>query len=110
MTMVQEITVQEAARRTRRSPETIRRWIWSGRLPAVKRGNAYYVDVTHLDGLVIEMGAGGRVPGAPGPGQPGSLGAWLTDLDNWKSGLASRGSAASQTAGDLVIEDRHARR
>jgi excisionase family DNA binding protein len=118
MTAVQEITVREAAHRTRRSPETIRRWIWSGRLPAVKRGNTYYVDVVHLDGLAVEMGGAGHAAGAPGapdpagapgPAGPGSLRAWLADLGEWKSGLAGE-PAAGRTASDLVIEDRHARR
>jgi excisionase family DNA binding protein len=110
MTMVQEITVREAARRTHRSPETIRRWIWSGRLPATKRGNTYYVDVAHLDGLTVEMGEMGDAGQAAGGG---NLGAWLAELDTWKSGLAASGLTAAgsrQTASDLVIEDRHARR
>jgi excisionase family DNA binding protein len=109
----QEITVREAARRTHRSPETIRRWIWSGRLPAIKRGNTYYVDVTHLEGLVIELGTAGHASGTPGQTQPGSLRAWLADLDTWKSGLTAAGltgAQSSRTASDLVIEDRHARR
>jgi excisionase family DNA binding protein len=109
MTAVQEITVREAAHRTHRSPETIRRWIWSGRLPAVKRGNTYYVDVVHLDGLVVEMAGASHAPAAAAdPVQQGSLGAWLADIGSWKSGLAT--DAASETASDLVIEDRHARR
>jgi excisionase family DNA binding protein len=113
---VQEITVREAARRTHRSPETIRRWIWSGRLPAIKRGNTYYVDVTHLDGLAVEMGIAGHgvhAPGTPGQTQPGSLRSWLADLGTWKSGLTAAGLTGPQacrTASDLVIEDRHARR
>ena len=109
MTAVPEITVREAAYRTRRSPETIRRWIWSGRLPAIKRGNTYYVDVAHLDGLAVEMGAASHAPASPGPVQPGSLRAWLADVVTWKSGLAAAG-AAGTTASDLVLEDRHARR
>ena len=97
--------MREAAHRTHRLPETIRRWIWSGRLPAIKRGNSYYVDVAHLDGLAVEMGAAGHAPEASG----GSLGAWLADLGRWKSGLAAAG-LPGRTASDLVIEDRRARR
>ncbi len=110
MTAVQEVTVREAALRTHRSPETIRRWIWSGRLPAVKRGNTYYVDVAHLEGMVVEMEAGSHAAQSPGPARPGSLGAWLAEVDRWTSGLAKTRSLASRTASDLVIEDRHARR
>ena len=104
MTAVQEITVREAAQRARRSPETIRRWIWSGRLPATKRGNTYYVDVVHLEGLVVEMGA--AEPQAD-TARLGSLAEWLDEVQRWKSGLAL---PVRETASDLVIEDRRARR
>jgi excisionase family DNA binding protein len=99
----QEISVREAARRTGRSAETIRRWIWSGRLPATKRGNTYYVDVMHLEGVAVEMGTS-----SIGPVPLDDLGAWLAEVDRWKSGRP--GTAVSQTASDLVIEDRRARR
>ena len=106
MTAVQEITVREAAARVRRSTETVRRWIWSGRLPAVKHGNTYYVDVMQLD----------RVAGELGPAEwhepaPAALGAWLAEVDDWRSGLdrAGEGNRVTATASDLVIEDRHAR-
>jgi excisionase family DNA binding protein len=105
VTAVEEITVQEAARRTARSPETIRRWIWSGKLPAVKHGNTYYVDVVHLEGVAVEMGV---IVHGTADSAPGDLGAWLTEVDEWKAGLP--GSSRRRTASDLVIEDRHARR
>jgi hypothetical protein len=73
-------------------------------MPATKRGNTYYVDVMHLEGVAVEMGATGHAAEAV---QPGSLRAWLEELEQWKSGLAI---TTSQTASDLVIEDRHARR
>ena len=37
------ITVREAARACRRNPETVRRWIWDGKLPARKMGNQLFV-------------------------------------------------------------------
>jgi excisionase family DNA binding protein len=104
MTAVQEITVREAAQRVHRSPETIRRWIWSGRLPATKRGNTYYVDVVHLEGLVVEMGAAEHQADTA---RLGSLAEWLDEVLRWKSGLAL---PVRETASDLVIEDRRARR
>ena len=64
--------MREAARRTGRSAETIRRWIWSGRLPATKRGNTYYVDVMHLEGVAVEMGTS-----SIGPAPVDDLGTWL---------------------------------
>jgi excisionase family DNA binding protein len=37
------ISVREAAKECGRNPETIRRWIWSGKLPAEKLGNQLFV-------------------------------------------------------------------
>jgi hypothetical protein len=34
---------------------TIRRWIWSGRLPAVKKGASYRIDIVHLQEVVVEL-------------------------------------------------------
>ncbi len=107
--------MREAAERTGRSAETIRRWIWSGRLPATKRGNTYYVDVMHLQGVAAEMGISTHTAqGLPS----GRLAAWLAEVDQWKSGLAATAGragapgpqAAARTASDLVLEDRRARR
>jgi excisionase family DNA binding protein len=103
MSAQQEITVREAARRAHRSEETVRRWIWSGRLPARKRGNSYRIDIAHLDRIAVVYGPPDADPAAAG----GELGAWLDDLDRWKEGLRV---TAGATAADLVIEDRHARR
>ncbi len=37
------MTVKEAARECRRNTETVRRWIWEGRLPAQKLGNQLFI-------------------------------------------------------------------
>ena len=37
------ITVREAARECGRNMETIRRWIWGGKLPAQKLGNQLFI-------------------------------------------------------------------
>ncbi len=37
------ITVREAARECHRTAETVRRWIWEGKLPAQKLGNQLFV-------------------------------------------------------------------
>ncbi len=103
--------MREAARRIHRSPETVRRWIWSGRLPATKRGNTYYVDVMRLEGIAVELGITGHRAGTESATESGRLADWLEELAQWKSGLAVQaGRTARQTASDLVIEDRHARR
>jgi excisionase family DNA binding protein len=43
------LTVPEAARRVGRNPETIRRWIRSGRLAARKVGTQHVIDERDLD-------------------------------------------------------------
>jgi excisionase family DNA binding protein len=43
------LTVPEAARRVGREPETIRRWIRSGRLRAHKVGTQHVIDEADLD-------------------------------------------------------------
>jgi excisionase family DNA binding protein len=104
MTVAQELTVREAAQRAHRSEETIRRWIWSGRLAAHKRGNSYRIDVVDLDQIAV---AYDPADGRHAAGSRESLGAWLDDLDRWKQGLSVTSGAS---AADLVTEDRHARR
>jgi len=42
------LTVREVARRCQRSEETVRRWIWSGKLPARKLGNQLFVEASEL--------------------------------------------------------------
>lgn len=46
------ITVPEASRRTGRNPETIRRWIRSGRLRSEKVGTQHLISAEQLDLLV----------------------------------------------------------
>lgn len=107
----QLLTVREAAIRAGRSEETIRRWIWSGRLPAMKRGTGYRVDVVHLEKVMVELGVGrghsaGRSRDSADPAGLG-LREWLREVDVWKGQvLPAPGPAASE----LLIEDRRGRR
>ncbi len=48
------ITVPEAARRAGKDPETIRRWIRSGRLAATKIGTQHVVEEADLEALLDE--------------------------------------------------------
>lgn len=48
------LTVPEAARRAARDPETIRRWIRSGRLRARKIGTQHVIEEADLEALVAE--------------------------------------------------------
>ena len=43
------ITVREAARECGRNMETVRRWIWAGKLPAEKLGNQLFIRRNDLD-------------------------------------------------------------
>jgi excisionase family DNA binding protein len=42
------LTVPEAARRTGKNPDTIRRWIREGKLPATKVGTQHVIDEAEL--------------------------------------------------------------
>ena len=46
------ITVPEAARRVGRNPETVRRWIREGKLPATKVGTQHVIDEQDLAAIV----------------------------------------------------------
>jgi excisionase family DNA binding protein len=48
------LTVPEAARRAGRDPETVRRWIRSGRLAARKVGTQHVIEEADLEALVGE--------------------------------------------------------
>ncbi len=78
--------VREAAQYVRRSPETIRRWVWSGRLSATRQGNRLLVARADLDAL---MGA-----------------AVTPTLSDWAATLPS--GATGPSAADLVLDDRRA--
>jgi excisionase family DNA binding protein len=48
------LTVPEAARRTKRDPETVRRWIRSGRLRATRIGTQHMIDEADLAEVIEE--------------------------------------------------------
>ncbi len=90
------VDVREAAGLASRTPETIRRWVWSGRLEARRQGRRLLVardDVLRLSG------------------QPANSGPELT-LREWATqARRSRGAqgGGAKTASDLVLADRGAR-
>lgn len=88
-----ELDVKTAARISGRTAETIRRWVWSGRLPARKSGNRLLVkrgDVEHL---------AGDSEGAL------SLAEWLEMAEH----ELRRHKGPYRSAADLVIEERRRR-
>ncbi len=46
------LTVPQAARKAGKNPETIRRWIREGKLPARKVGTQHVIEDHELDGLL----------------------------------------------------------
>jgi excisionase family DNA binding protein len=65
------LTVPQAARRTGRNPETIRRWIRSGRLAATRVGTQFLVDENVLAAVAVGT-VGAREASAPyGASLPG---------------------------------------
>ena len=104
MTTTQELTVRQAAWRAGRSEETIRRWIWSGRLPAVKRGTSYRIDVVHLEQVMVELDAGVSRHATTANT---SLLAWLDEVEEWKRSVKT---TPGESAVEMLLEDRRARR
>jgi hypothetical protein len=87
------LDVRAAAALARRHPETIRRWVWSGRLTARREGNRLLVSRTDVEAL-----AGSERRAAT------SLSAWADRARVAREGGRARGRRRS--AADLVIEDR----
>src|SRR5216684_5778644 len=89
-----ELDVKAAARLAGRTPETIRRWVWSGRLRAHKRGNRLVMARRDVEALA-----------RGGERQPLSLSAWARLAE-----AAMRGRRGPRkSAADLVIEERRRR-
>ena len=89
------VDVRQVAAATGRSAETVRRWVWSGRLRARKEGRRLLITRQDLDSMLQ-----GR------PHSATSLQAWIGELERIKP----EGSRQhSRSAADLVIEDRHRR-
>jgi len=89
-----ELDVKTAARVAGRTAETIRRWVWSGRLSARKRGNRLFMARRDVEALA---GAAER--------QPLSLAEWARLAET-----AMRGRRRPhESAADLVLEERRRR-
>ena len=77
----------------RRTPETVRRWVWSGRLVARRHGNRLLVPRED----VLRLSRGDRTG--------------VASLRAWAAEAASMGRCGNpgQSAADLVINDRRTR-
>jgi excisionase family DNA binding protein len=85
---VEMVDVREAAELSRRTPETIRRWVWSGRLSAIKNGNKLFVRRSDVP--------------TTHPPDPSAV----PSLRDWADGLPSGRAGTGASASDLVLEDR----
>ncbi len=91
------VDVREAAGLTHRAPETIRRWVWNGRLPATKQGNRLLI----ARDLVTALAAAPEAMAAQD--SQDSLAAWAERVTADRTGLAGASAA------DLVWDDRAGR-
>src|SRR2546429_5267408 len=90
------IDVRQAASEAGRSAETVRRWIWSGRLAATKRRHKLLVNRAELQSIA----GGDRRSTAQ------NLAEWIADLNARPTFARSPRRASSS---DLVLEDRRVR-
>lgn len=95
---VEMVGVREAARLTRRTPETVRRWVWSGRLKATKQGNRLFVSRAAVAAL-----AGPMSDSSDTAAGQSTLAAWASRVRADRTG--TRGASAA----DLVWDDRAGR-
>jgi excisionase family DNA binding protein len=91
---VEMVDVREAARLARRTPETIRRWVWTGRISATKSGNRLLVPRAAVASGTEASGVAAAAT---------SLADWVRDVARAFDG--EQGSSAA----DLVLDDRDAR-
>lgn len=93
------LDVREAAQLARRTPETVRRWVWSGRLKARRHGNRLLVARREIESLLS---------GGSGPARL-TLADWSAAVraqrDEGVLGTPTTGGSAA----DLIMDDRATR-
>ena len=97
---VEVLDVREAARLADRSPETIRRWVWAGRLPARKRGNRLLLARADVEAIIAGDATTKAAP---------DLASWAALISRHRSDGLLGESNADRTARDLVLSDRAGR-
>lgn len=95
---VEMLDVREIAELAGRTPETVRRWIWSGRLPARRHGNK----------LLVARGEIAELTHGLGSPVPPTLADWAKSVEKQRRGGAL-GAATGASAADLVLDDRATR-
>ena len=92
------LDVRETAALAARTPETVRRWIWAGRLTASRNGNKLLVARRDVDALIR-----GDVP------RQLDLAGWAAAVAQQRSSGALGDPATGRSAADLVLDDRAGR-
>src|SRR2546427_10724460 len=90
------LDVNEAARVAGRSPETVRRWVWSGKLAARRQGRRLMISRDDLAALIADTGAQAGL----------TLAEWAATT---RQALATSEGPARGSAADLVLTDRRHR-
>ncbi len=97
---VDVLDVREAATYVGRTPETIRRWVWSGRIAYTRKGNRLLIARRDLEALGLATGSSEvNSPPSNDTRTPLSLGTWADQIPR-----AARREAPS--AASLVSDDR----
>lgn len=94
MTEPELVDIRQAAADSGRSAETVRRWIWSGKLTATKRGNRLLIDRAELERFLRE-----RLEEAPI-----GLAAWAAERDAEARQQERSTGVAHGSAAGLVLE------
>ena len=90
------LDVRETARLADRTPETVRRWIWAGRLNALRHGGKLLVARRDVEDLLR----------GTSPTRPLTLAEWAEAVDAQRRIGALGDPGAAVTAADLVLDDR----
>ena len=97
---VEMLDVREAARLAGRTSETVRRWIWSGRLSASRQGNRLMVARHEIDELLSPDQTRAR---------PLSLAQWATGVEKQRRNGDLSGTVVAASSSDLILDDRSRR-
>jgi hypothetical protein len=93
------LDVRETAGLARRTPETVRRWIWAGRLNARRHGGKLLVARRDVEDLVR----------GTSPTTPLTLAEWAGTVNGQRRTGALGDAGTAATAADLVLDDRSRR-
>lgn len=85
---VDVLDVREAAAYVGRTPETVRRWVWSGKVSALRQGHRLLIPRADLDGSM-------KAPEEE-----------RLSLREWAASVPRAGSSPAPSASALVLEDR----